>query len=152
MTWTLWRGRQMIGEVLPRHTAFGQPGQVSGVLVPRPGIALPKSGSQHHVAIAGHSWVAEVPTPDLDGPDRLLTFEELEPHPRGAPSGIPPEERLSIRSEGKELVPARAISVHEHRLHPEQPEEEVAALPDGAIVGGSVWLVGFWLQGDAATT
>lgn len=148
MTWTLWRGQEIIGEVHPRHTTHRQPGQVSGVLVPRPGIALPKSGSQHRIAIAGDSWVAETLHPDPDAPARSFAGGALEMHPTGRPSGVPPEEQLSVRS-AEGVVPVHAVSAYEHRIHPRQPAEEIAALPAGAIVNGSVWLVSFWVQGDA---
>lgn len=146
MTWTLWRGSELMGKVVRRPTSFGQPGQVSGVLLLHPGGAAPKGASQHRITIPGQSWVVELPQPDLDAMERSSTSRStrpLKPHPPGTPLGIPPEEQLSIRDAADELVPVGAVSVYEHRIHPEQPAEEVAALPDGAVVDGSVWLVSF---------
>lgn len=148
MTWSLWRNGELIGEVVPRRTSHVQPGQVSGVLIPRAGVSLPKRVSQHSVDLGVQGAVVELLHDEHDSADRDSAHMELKRRPSGAPSGIPAEQQLSIRNAADDVVHIRAIAVHEHRIHPEQPAEEVAALPAGAIRDGSVWLVSFWLHDD----
>lgn len=149
MTWSLWRNGELIGEVVPRRTSHVQPGQVSGVLVPRAGAALPKSGGQHRVHLGTRASVVELLHDEHGSAGGDSSRGEMRRHAPGEPFGIPAEEQLGIRSATDDVVHVRAIAVHEHRIHPEQPREEVAALPAGAIRDGSVWLVSFWLDDDS---
>jgi len=154
MTWTLWRGDDLLGELYARparESGTQDPEHIAAVLVPnRAHLPLP-SVRQHLRDLPGGPVVIEhARPPQIAGvrpgapqePALAQTFVVLTPGaPR--PAGVPPAERLRVSDAAGQAVPTTYISVLEFRPHPDHPPDELAALPAGVLVGGSVWLVDF---------
>ena len=163
MVWTLWRGEELLGTVHPRSVPDAVDERdnrrtVNAVLVPEPA-ALPLPSVRQHRA--GEGVVREhVREPHVTSirqrvgstSGRAIGVWPVSREPASPAPGVPPERQLCIRDENGRLMPTRSIGLLEHRPHPAHPPSELAALPDGAFIGGSVWLVHFTQDLDRSVT
>jgi hypothetical protein len=151
MTWTLWRGDDLLGTVherlVPeaRETRNGRR-QINAVLVPDAARLPLPSETQRVVELGGSHRVSEhIREPHVSGarraPGQAIGVWVASSDPASLQPDVPPERRLRLLDESGRVVPTRSIGILEHRPHPEHPPSE--RLPDGALVGGSVWLVHF---------
>lgn len=155
MSWTLWRGADLLGTVYPRSVPDAVQERddrrdVNAILVPDPRY-LPLQSLRQTV----HEW-----------PGGEMVREHLrEPHvwnarPRGdrsskpaigiwlashesPPPSVPLGRQLRIRDRDGRTLPTFSIGLLEFRPDPAHPPTELATLPEGAFVGGSIWLVSF---------
>ena len=157
MSWTLWRGADLLGAVHQRSVPDAvhernNRREVNAVLAPDPAVLPLPSVNQYVMEWAGSRLVREqLREPHIARTDRRVDSSSgaalgvwpVSPGPASAPPGVPPERQLRIRDEDGRILPTRSIGLLEHRPHPAHPPSELAAIPEGAFVGGSVWLVHF---------
>jgi hypothetical protein len=158
MTWTLWRGRDLLGTVHERSLsqAVAEDGdgrrQVNAVLVPDPTFLPLPSVNQYVRQLRGSEVVSEaVREPHVArlnrragaSSGRTVGVWPVSSGPASPPSALPTDRQLVLRDDGGRIVPTRSIGVLEHRPDPNHLPPELGALPDGAFVGGRVWLVHF---------
>lgn len=157
MSWTLWRGADLLGTVHKRSVP--DPVQerknrreVNAVLVPDPACLPLQSVSQHVVEWAGSQIVREhVRQPHVTRPHHRVDSASggalgvwlVSGGPASTPPSVPPARQLCIRDQDGRILPTRSIGLLEHRPHPAHPPSELDTIPEGAFVGGSVWLVHF---------
>jgi hypothetical protein len=144
MTLTLWRGRELLGEIHPRAPQAGD--QLEGVLLVSPADPPLASLQQGHLPLPSGPVVIERPMePDIAG--RLPQWATnpgpvaLRRRPLGEPFGISIDRQLRIEDEMGQRVETTSIMLLEHRPDPSTPTAAVAALPASALRTGSVWLV-----------
>ena len=167
MTWTLWRGDDLLGALhersvpKPLQPARHDVHHVNAVLVADP-VRLPlPSVRQHAVEWAGSRTVMERTQEPARARDRARGAGPSGPRhgvwvvssgPGPPPPGVPPDRLLRVRDEAGRVVPTRYVSVLEFRPDPAHLPRELATLPEGAFVGGSVWLAAFTQDSDAPAT
>lgn len=156
MSWTLWRGDDCLGvlheRVLPqvRPLESGER-HVNAVLIPDPAYLPLPSLHQRVVNSPGPRTVIErVREPDIDrASSRERPLERIEEvfvvsaGPAIPRPAVPRSRQLQVRDAVGAAVPTRYIAVLEHRTRRQTPSPELSTLPQGSIVGGSVWLVAF---------
>ncbi len=144
MTLTLWRGRELLGEIHPRAPQSGR--HLEGVLLVSPTDPPLTSLQQGHLPLPSGPVVIERPMePDVAG---KLPQWTTSPGPialrrveTGEPLGIPVDRQLRVEDEMGQQVPTTSIMLLEHRPAAPTPTAELAALPASALRTGSVWLV-----------
>jgi hypothetical protein len=167
MTLTLWRGTDLLGTVhersMPQAVAEDGNGRrhVNAVLVPNPAFLPLPSVNQYVRQWAGSEVVSEdVREPHVTRLNRRagapsggkLGVWPVSSDPGSRPSSLPAERQLVLRDDSGRVVRTRSIGVLEHRPHPEHLPTELSTLPEGAFIGGSVWLVHFTEETTAPTT
>lgn len=159
MTWALWRGDDLLGELHarpPSQYRAPDPAHVAAVLVPDPAHLPLPSVRQYVSALLCGIVLEHARAPHVAG-ERPAVSEDSTPgqgfvvvtRDTPPPAGVPPARQLRVRDAAGRVLPTRYLSVLEFRPHPEHPPAELAALPAGVLVGGSVWLVDF-MRADAA--
>ena len=158
MTWTLWRGTDLLGSVheraFPQAVTEDDDGRrhVNAVLVPNPVVLPLPSVNQYVRRWAATEVVSEyVREPHVTRLDRrgdapsggTLGVWPVSSDAGSPPSSLAPERKLVLRDDSGRVVPTRSIGVLEHRPCPEHLPTELSTLPEGAFIGGSVWLVHF---------
>lgn len=166
MTWTLYRGADSLGAVhkrsVPEPRALGREHrrQVNAVLVPDPAYLPLASVTQHVLRLPGSELVLEhrwKPSADRragragGSSSGAVGVWEVMGGSGPLPPGVPPEQQFVLRDENGDIVPTTSIGVLEFRPDPAHPSSELASLPEGAFVGGSVWLVHFTQDLNAPT-
>ena len=157
MPLTLWRGERPLGEIHLRAPIAA--GQLDGVLLP----------AADHPPLAS-LWQVRMPPPFGDAvmeqalePDVVAQRGQRGTHANPGPvtlapvgpdeaPGVPPAARLQVRDAAGATLPVTLVMVLEYRPDPAAPNPELAALPPGALVGVSVWLVSAWVDADAPAT
>ena len=156
MTWTLWRGADLLGTVHPRSVPRAIEDRnhrrhVDAVLVPDPAFLPLQSVYQHVMQLGGkrivqqharEPHVTRVPRHRDSSPRRAIGVWPVS-GAQPLPESVPSSQELQIRDAEDRVVPARSIGIVEHRPHPDHPPTELATLPEGAFVRGSIWLVHF---------
>jgi anti-sigma factor RsiW len=169
MTLTLWRGDQLVGELLPRPSArqtsnrqAGRPPSLAAFLVraadapPCEGIwqvAAPILGlgvQQHPVEpdIVAQRYQRSARTQPSSGP---LALHPMSPDEA---KGVPVEKQLTVHdASGRVYLPLQ-ISLLESRFEPEHYADALREAPPNALVDGVVWtiLVVFASEIDAPAT
>jgi hypothetical protein len=156
MTWSLWRGEDLLGTLHERSVPIQERRQggrhVNAVLVPLPACLPLPSVYQHAVEWAGTRIVREhVREPDVIGRrkpeanDGVLSVGvwTVDASSNSPPPGVPAERQLSVRDGAGRVVPTRSVGLLESRRDPAHLPPETAMFPEGAFVRGSVWLVSF---------
>jgi hypothetical protein len=157
MSWTLWRGADLLGTVYPRSIPDAvqehkNRREVNAVLVPDPTYLPLQSVHQYVTELGGSELVRElVREPHITRLERRVDNSSgltvgiwpVAIAPAPTPPGVPPAHQLRIRDRDGRILATRSIGLLEHRPHPAHPPTELATLPDGAFVGGSIWLVHF---------
>jgi hypothetical protein len=156
MPLTLWRGDQLLGELLERAPNLGvqprrrdKPPPLSAVLLAAPGAQL--SGVwQVHVAIPGFAAVHQYPVdPDIVA-ERARRYATRSVHPGSVAlqpvspeeaKGVPREAQLTVRdAEGQAYLPLQ-VQLEEVRYELAQYETVLREIPAEALINGSVWCV-----------
>ena len=157
MVWTLWRGTQLLGRVHQRvipdaiHER-GNSREVNAVLVPDP-ICLPlESVMQYVMTLAGTEIVRQHarkprvsrirPTADSSSKPAIVAWP-VSRQPTPLPPSVPLARQFRIEDDGGRAFHTRSIGLLEFRPHPDHPPSELATLPSGAYIAGSIWLVHF---------
>lgn len=165
MTRTLWRGSELLGELLMRAPAPRSPHRrprqfhkVSAFLIPAEGAAL-EGIQQMCIPVLNETRVFQNPIePSIssrqDAPDPIRKSQPLavlRPMTPEEALGVPYSAQLRLVGEDGEELHPRGIWLHERRYDPEIfalvqngiPGEPVEAIPAEAYVNGSVWDVVF---------
>ena len=169
MALTLWRGDQLVGELLtrssPRQTTShraGKPPQLAAFLVraadappcesiwqvapPIPGIGVRQRPLEPDIVAQRYQRSAR-PQPSA-GPATLHAMSPDEAN------GVPVEKQLTVRdASGRAYLPLQ-ISLLESRFEPEYYADALREAPANALVDGVVWtvLVVFASEADAPAT
>jgi hypothetical protein len=155
MTLTLWRGRELLGEIHPRTPRSDD--QFDGVLLVSPTDPWLTSVMQGHLPLPTGPIVMERSMEDIVGtrPHRQpsnpgpIALQLVSPD---EPLGIPGDRQLRVQDETGEEVSVRSVMLLEHKPDPSVPNAELAALPASALHEGSVWLVHLRLSSGAHAT
>jgi len=164
MAWTLWRGDTLLGTLhdrsapaSPRTPAHGER-HVNAVLLPDPAyLPLPSVRQRVVTSIGTPTVVEHSREPDVAG-DPLPSESQREPAEVAfvvsqeqslSQSMVPRERQLHVHDDEDQAVPAHYISIQEYRPQPSAPPADLATLPRGAYVGGSIWLVAFTYRWSA---
>ena len=146
MEFSLWRGDHALGQIHLREPFADE--QVAGVLLLEPGAQDLQGMMQTRLATTPGGPVFQSPIePDIvaerlsrpsnsrSGPVALRRLSEEEAQ------GVPREGQLRIRDQDGAELSTRLIMLQETRLSPDAPMRDIAKLPQGAVVRGSVWSV-----------
>jgi hypothetical protein len=169
MTLTLWRGDQLLGELLPRsrdrQTSSHRPGRppslaaflirgadappcegIWQVAPPAPGIGV----QQHPVEpdIVAQRYQRSARPQQSSGPVALHPISPDEA------KGVPVEQQLTVHDASGRVYRPLQISLLESRFEPEHYAEALREAPANALVDGVVWtvLVVFASESDAPAT
>jgi hypothetical protein len=141
MAHTLWRGKQLLGDL---HVRESSTDALSAVLIPVDGAAELAGTWQTRSVLSGR--VVEHPIEPFDvakrAPRTTSTSRRAGPRPPTAAGiqGIVPELQLSIRDEAGNALPHRAISLIEFRFPPDFAEA-FPELSNERRHGGRAWMV-----------
>jgi hypothetical protein len=152
MTLTLWRGDQLVGELVPRPSAgqshrAGRPPSLAAFLV-RAADAPPCEGIWQVAPPVPGIGVQQHPVePDIVAqryqrsarPQR--SSGELQPMSPDEAKGVPVEKQLTVHdASGRVYLPLQ-ISLSESRFEPEHHADVLREAPPNALVDGVVWTV-----------
>ena len=155
MTFTLWRGDHLLGELRkPAHDPYDQdsdeevPTSLFAFLVPASGASL-NGVWQVRMPFPEFSSVFQFPMePDIvaerfrgDAESASFSLQALEPMSAEAAKGVPREAQLTVHdSTGRVYLPRR-VMLQEVRYELEHYEAVLREVPAGALVDGSAWSV-----------
>lgn len=144
MTLTLWRGRELLGEIDLRGPQSGD--QLAGILLISPTDPVLESVVQGHLPLPAGAVVMERSMADIVGaqPNSQprhsgpIALQRVLPD---QPLGIPTERQLRVEDDIGQDVPCTSIMLLEHRPDVSIPTAELAAVPTSARLSGSTWFV-----------
>jgi hypothetical protein len=168
MTLTLWRGNQLVGELLPRspahqpHQRAGKPPSVAAFLV-RSADAPPFEGVWQFAPPFPGMGVQQRPVePDIVAQRyRRATRAQpspgpvaLQPMSPDEAKGIPVENQLTVHEASGRIYRPLQVVLRESRYEPEHYADALREAPPNALVDGVVWtvLVVFTSELDAPAT
>ena len=149
MTHTLWRGKQLLGDLRVRESSDEE---LSAVLIPVDDAADLAGTWQTRSLLSGH--VVEHPIEPFDvakrAPRTTSTSRRTGPRPptEAEIQGIAPELQLSIRDEAGNVLPHRAIALTEFRFPPDFAEA-FPELSNERRHEGRAWMVAAALDAPA---
>ena len=155
MTLTLWRGNQLVGELLPRSPAYqphqraGKPPSVAAFLV-RSADAAPCEGVwQFAPPIPGVGVQQRPVEPDIVA-QRYQRATRSQPnsgpvalHPMSPDEakGVPVEDQLTVHDPSGRIYRPLQVVLRESRYAPEHYTDALREAPPNAFVDGVVWMV-----------
>jgi hypothetical protein len=154
MTLTLWRGNQLVGELLPRSAAHqrqraGKPRSLAAFLI-RSADAPPCEGVwQFAPPISGVGVQQRPVEPDIVA---QRYQRAARPQPSSGPAalhavsadearGVPAEQQLTVHDASGRVYRPLQISLLESRYEPEHYADALQEAPSNALVDGVIWTV-----------
>jgi hypothetical protein len=171
MTRSLWRGSELLGDLLMGAPAPPSPDRrprqfhtLSAFLIPAEGAAS-EGVQQIRIPILQETRVFQDPiepaiSAKQDAPDPIRKSHQvvaLEPMTPEAALGVPHDAQLRVIGDDGEELETRALWLHECRYDPEIfaliqhgiPGESAETIPANTYVNGSVWTVTFAFEPPA---
>jgi len=152
MTLTLWRGDQLLGELLPRSAAHQQqradkPPSLAAFLVRSADAPPCESVWQFAPPIPGVGVQQRPVEPDIvaqryqRAAGRQASSGALHPMSPDEAKGVPAEKQLTVHDASSRVYRPLQISLLESRYEPEHYADALREAPPNVLVDGVVWTV-----------